>query len=128
MGTRLYPQTKSSKNLETLAGVPTGTMARLEAIKAQFAHDAYSEAAYDAIYGSTADANLGNLDNFLLNGWGKTVCNTLDRMGFDGVGGSCDDFEQCVEILRMHHNNQYNPLSERELRLLALASEGLSWG
>jgi len=126
MGTRLYPATSKTNNLETLAGVPMGTTNKLNAIKAQF-NDPYGEDEYNAIYGNI-DGNLGNLDNFLLNGWGKTVCNTLQRMGFDPVSGSCNDFEKCVEILRQHFNNQRDPKDAATLRLLVFVSEGLSWG
>lgn len=127
MGVRLYPQTNKAQNLETLAGVPIGTMDKLKAIQAQFAHDPYGEAAYNAVYGNL-NGNLGNLDCLLANGWGKTVCNTLENMGFDPNSGSCNDFEKCVAILRAHFDYKRIPHDEMTLRLFVLASEGLIWG
>lgn len=121
MGTRLYPLTRDAAALETLAGVPAGTMARLDAIKAPFAarsqarQEAFeaapegaagdavrsglryeervdSEAEWNAV---NADQDAGTLDGFLTFGWGK----------FNGVGlaldyaGHLDDLTACRRVL-----------------------------
>jgi hypothetical protein len=95
MGTRLYPNTRDRIVLEQLAQVPTGTMMRLNALKARKITtrkgvDYYLvpgvpqlmpvrdfgeiekvwEAEFEAIY---EEKNCYRLDGFLSEGWGKIL-------------------------------------------------------
>lgn len=86
MGVRLYPNTNDVAKLEKLAGVPVGTTARLEVIqKRQEAEkagiplfDRY-EIDYRHWQEINDDGDLGNLEAFMLYGWGK----------FRGGNGEC---------------------------------------
>jgi hypothetical protein len=79
MGVRLYPNTQDPAALETLAGVPAGTHARLSAVEAEFAPrlnaapDFFARnAIYDEKYNRVNDDDaMGDLDNFLTFGWGR---------------------------------------------------------
>jgi hypothetical protein len=77
MGVRLYPNTTDTASLEQIAGVPTGTAARLEALEA--AHPernhcnnyAAGEAFYNALY--DGDRDVCHYHSFLLSGWGRVI-------------------------------------------------------
>ena len=85
MGTRLYPMTESHDVLEDVAGVPRGTMERLEPLRKKFSE---ATGRYLAALGTSKaaaakevtgeiyneihdDRDLGRLDHLLTFGWGK---------------------------------------------------------
>ena len=119
MGVRLYPNTKNTRNLEILAGMPEGTHARLEALRASFQVD---EAAtfferqdrYEKLWNAVhEDDDLANLDGFLTFGWGK-----FDGIGLaNGYAGSLTDLAHCAMVLRA------NGIDATHIRLM----EGIHW-
>ena len=71
MGTRLYPCTDNTANLEVLINVPQDTFDRLKYIKAQYQEeypDDWHGHFYDHIEG---DEDLEKANNFEVHGWGK---------------------------------------------------------
>lgn len=106
MGIRLYPRTRDVATLEKLAGVPAGTAARLDEVKARHkeVEDKLDrQAAFDVGYHHWCEINddphLGKYDNFLLYGWGK--CGWPACQGENGFG-HCDDVETIKEIFAYH--------------------------
>lgn len=78
MGTRLYPKTNDIAKLETLAYVPAGTHARLQAIKAQQEEETKgmnyferNEIDYEYYCRIRDDEMLGRLDSFITFGYGR---------------------------------------------------------
>jgi hypothetical protein len=112
MATRLYPSTTNETSIEILAGVPAGTMAKLNAIKASF--PPYSDALFDAIH--AAPFPVAKLDDFLTFGWGRVNYGTLEALGFDGCGDSTKDITMVRLILSAH-----------EINVDPALVEGLNW-
>ncbi len=122
MATRLYPLTKNPASLETLAGVPAGTMEKLNAIRAKHtnADGALNyDGFYDDVYtlGITPDVHLGRLDSFLNYGWGRVSFGFLESMGFDPVSDQCTDIGIAKSILIYHGESHVDPY----------LTEGLCW-
>lgn len=105
MATRLYPNTQNRHNIETLAGVPTGTYDRLDALEAKHAEEkaqpGYDEQedGYRQYKEIHADKNIGELSSFLLYGWGSF--RSVDGIGED-YSGCEDDLTRAARLL--HHN------------------------
>ena len=80
MGTRLYPMTTDVAKLETLAGVPAGTQAKVDAIKAK--HDGKGPSNFDMLDELYADGNEheNTLYHFVLSGWGKFLVVAHSRL------------------------------------------------
>lgn len=124
MGIRLYPNTQKSESLEKLAGVPEGTMTRLEALRSQFRADDPTlgfferEAEYERFYNAKADEpDLDNLDSFILFGWGRVRSpEHQDENGFGRI-----DISDIDAIRALFARNGIDPA-------LAELTEGVHWG
>lgn len=129
MGVRLYPNTSVVASLETLAGVPAGTAARLEETEKRHeaekaAARARGESTYDLEYRQWCEKNddpaLGDYDAFLTFGWGK----------FDdphGVAPDCSgrltDPVKCALVLRPNGIGGDGPALADFIKL----AEGVHW-
>lgn len=122
MGCRLYPMTKNVANLETLAGVPEGTHARLDAVKAKYntndpaltffaRQDLYEKQWHEV----NACPHMGQLDHFLTFGWGKF--GDMHNITGGKYGGSETDLVRCT-LLARSNGIEYDPA----------VCEGLCWG
>jgi hypothetical protein len=106
MGIRLYPNTQKVQSLEVLAGVPAGTAARLEAVKARHAEEAKAwafktlrereDAEYAQWKEKQADGHIGTYDTFLVFGWGKFRDHSEDA---PGCAGSLSDPAAIARLL-----------------------------
>ncbi len=120
MGIRLYPNTTDVASLETLAGVPAGTAARLAAMEARHAAERAddllpqeADLGYYQWKEIQADEDLGTYSHFLTFGWGK-----FDSFGLaTGYGGELNDEGSIRALFR---RNNINPA-------LVPLCEGVHW-
>jgi hypothetical protein len=98
MATRLYPITNNPATLERLAGVPAGTYAKLEALRATRNSRPGQENAqavfYEAVYN---DKNLVRMNNFNVFGWGR-----VNPDACPDYSGRETDPVKCLDILAAH--------------------------
>ena len=116
MGVRIYPNTINRVNLEKLAGVPAGTMDRLEAFqarheaeKAGLPHAERYELEYRQWQEINADPSLGDMEAFLIYGWGKFA--HVPGLSH-GYAGSLDSVSQARILLQSNGINADAELTE----------------
>jgi hypothetical protein len=101
MGTRLYV----NGNEELIAGVPTGTAARLDAFKATQPPVGSRSEAEDKWYETLfADEALNRLHSFRLFGFSRLSHDAyryVESLGLDPVCGSINDPKQVKEMLAL---------------------------
>jgi hypothetical protein len=104
MGMRLYPNTQRVESVEKLAGVPAGTMERLDALRKQYGVDDESlgfferENAYGRFFDAKErDANVNVLDHFVLFGWGKVYSPEHQN---EWGGGRIDDIATVAALFK----------------------------
>jgi hypothetical protein len=116
MGTRLYPSTKKTENLEILAGVPAGTTLKFEELEAKFKGD--EDGFYDEIF-KEENRELNILHSFLLNGWGKLNTGSyylIEKWGMDPV---CGEVSEPLHVKGL--------LFSKEILVNSELCEGLYW-
>lgn len=106
MSTRLYPKTHYIPALETMAHVPAGTFAKLEALKVTFSSNPYGDELFGAI---RADLNLARLDNFLTFGWGRVRGDVLEALELDPIGGQTNNPLKIKVLLECQHIEDVSP-------------------
>ena len=126
MGTRLYPCTDNTANLEVLINVPQDTFDRLKYIKAQYQEeypDDWHGHFYDHIEG---DADLEKANNFEVHGWGKFDFLKDPRSGLTiEEYGDTFDFDFALELFDTATNKELsNHLSPEQVFRL---SSGFRW-
>lgn len=129
MATRLYPVTTSVESLEFLAGVPSGTHARLiDLEKRYFGAPLVGDevdAAFDAWYGELLDnADLGRLDAFQDQGWGRVsgkFVELVEAAGYESGHGEIkvDENRELVTALLQAQGVSANVIDH---------ISGISWG
>ena len=132
MGVRLYPNTKDAAKLEKLAGVPEGTMAQLEILREseRLYCAAHPEVDKDEVgynfFCISKGSDVGTLDDFLLQGWGKFQSTGLLEEEEDSCVGSAPVGKLACQLLLnstgcMPHWDQLDALD------ILVLSEGVHW-
>ena len=126
MGTRLYPCTDNTANLEVLINVPQDTFDRLKYIKAQYQEenpDDWHAYFYDHIEG---DTDLEKANNFEVHGWGKFDFLKDPRSGLViEEYGETSDIDFALELFDTATNKELsNHLAPHQVYLL---SSGFRW-
>ena len=121
MGTRLYINTNDIDVQEQLAGVPHGTNERLTELKLKFGQGQ----GYECHCAVAANKELADLDNFILNGWGKFNLGLLPKER--QICGSENDSRLAVELW-MTATNAFNYAVDNNNVVMAIKKHGVSWG
>lgn len=139
MGTRLYPNTKDAAKLEKLAGVPEGTMRALqlweEMQTVYWNHIGISkydddDKGYD-MWTIAHNSDVGTLEGFLLNGWGKF---DLSLIPLDEDGGEesriCGDANGSLAVQLLMSSSAFEYMDCKDILKvfdLVVESEGVHW-
>jgi hypothetical protein len=146
MGVRLYPITKDTAKLEKLAGVPEGTMRKLQLWnEMQAAYRSaigiretdYDERNFD-MWQLMHNTDVEQLDNFLGNGWGKFQLSLipLDEDGSEEpricgsapVGGLALNLLISATSTDSEEDWQSIGLRSAEVLNILVEAEGVYWG
>jgi hypothetical protein len=115
MGTRLYINTNDEAVIETLAGVPAGSIAKLKEIEKPLT-------GYDRWAVVNDDPVLATISHYLTYGWGKF---DMSLVGFDNYAGVAHG-EIAVELWKTA-NGRDSYCEDQEVIREAIEEYGVSW-
>ena len=117
MATRLFARTNDITILEKLAGVPAGTKAVLDTLRAEGNQMEDEFAVFNHI---RTNPDAERLDVFLTFGWGRVNADVVRSLGYPTCGAHTDEPSQ-VRHIGLWHN-----LSDEVINLL-IESGGVYW-
>ncbi len=127
MGIYISPLTKCADLLERLAKVPSGTMERLNDLKAKYPdHLMNDQKAQELWEKIQADENLALLDHQVIYGWGKTnrsFSDFVQALGHDPMCGSISAPKEIALALELQ-----GVTLPPTVTVQALAVHGIGWG